>query len=122
MSYCYRLVRNDDEIVIAHVHYGIMGMTGKNGLCIMYNKCLVMHNQCLDSLELRLIDMTSAGWRIVGDAYDHPNGFSAMEFIREVKNFSADPRDFSWHDERSLYPMVLGKDGTHWCDLTGVID
>ena len=119
MSYCYRLVRGDAEINICHVHTGYMGMSGKTGPCALFNTKLVMRNQCLDALGLRLIDMTMHGWRITGD-YDHPNGFSAMEFIREIKHFGADPRDFEWY-KNPEYPMTIGKDLTHWIDLTGTV-
>ena len=115
MSYTFKLVRGEQEVVLAHVHCGIINRFGATGVCIMFNDRLVRIRQNLDNLWLRLIDMTTSGWYITGD-YEHPNGFTAKEFIEHVKSFGADPRDFAWYKD-----LVVGTDGTHWKDLTGTI-
>lgn len=116
MSYTIKLVRGEQEINLAHVHCGYVNCFGAVGACITFNDRLVRIHQNLNNLWLRLIDMTTNGWHITGD-YNHPDGFTAEEFIKHVKSFGADPRDFAWYEGR----MTVGTDGTHWMDLTGTV-
>lgn len=114
MSHTYRLVRGSEEVNLAHVHCGYIDRWGHTGPCVMFNDRLVRIHQSLNGLHLRLIDMTMNGWEITGD-YEHPNGFTAQEFIDMVKTFGADPRDFAWYED-----LIIGEDATHWHNLTGV--
>lgn len=121
MSRTHYLVRGNQAIELAHVHHGPKGPS------VVYNTEVVKINQSLDNLFLRLCELTAKGWEITGD-YNHPNGFSAIEFYNEFKTYHADIElAFEAYGYRcakySLYDTkpIVAPDGTLWNNLHGVI-
>ena len=109
MSTTFALIKGNEKINIAHRHLG------PDGLSVVYNSELLKVNRSLDFLFLALCQYVKRGWRISGD-YEHPNGFSPIEFYNEFKKYHRDHRDLVWHED-----LVIGTDGTYWLDLTRTV-